>query len=335
MLLAKSSPNAQPLLTDNFGRSIEYLRISVTDRCDLRCTYCIPKGFRNFNEPASWLTFEEITRLVSVMAHNGLRRVRLTGGEPLLRRNLPSLVRRLAQIDEITDISLSTNGTRLAALAAELRDAGVSRINVSLDTLKAERNEALNGRDVFRQVLDGLLAAKKAGFHPIKINMVALKGQNDSEIDDMVEFCAGHGFVLRLIEAMPMGVTGRNASHLDLQPVRERLKQKHGLVESRIEGGGPARYLASKDGRVRIGFITPISEHFCATCNRVRLAVNGTMYLCLGQNEKFEFAPLLRGGASDAQLLTALADAMALKPERHEFLEKPDQIGRIMSVTGG
>jgi cyclic pyranopterin phosphate synthase len=323
------------LLVDTFGRRIEYLRLSVTDRCDLRCTYCIPKGFRGFQEPASWLRFEEIVRLISIMAPRGLKRVRLTGGEPLVRRDLPNLAARLAAIPGIDDLSLSTNATRLHALAAPLKEAGVRRVNVSLDSLRADRVAAICGRDVLDKVLAGLAAAKDAGFAPIKINMVAMRGVNDDEIDDMVDFCMEQGFVLRLIEAMPMGTTGRNTQFLDLQPIRRRLQQERGLVAGDVPGGGPARYMKTPDGRFSIGFITPLSEHFCATCNRVRLAADGTMYLCLGQREQLAFGPLLRRGASDEEIVEALRSAMSLKPERHEFNEKPEKLSRIMAATGG
>ena len=319
-----------PLLIDTFGRRIEYLRLSVTDRCDLRCTYCIPKGFRGFQEPASWLRFEEIERLVSIMAPRGLKRIRLTGGEPLVRRDLPDLAARLA-----ADLSLSTNATRLHALAAPLKKAGVRRVNVSLDSLRADRVAAICGRDVLDKILAGLAAAKDAAFTPIKINMVAMRGVNDDEIDDMVDFCMEQGFVLRLIEAMPMGTTGRNTQFLDLQPIRQRLQQERGLVAGDVPGGGPARYLRTPDGRFSIGFITPLSEHFCASCNRVRLAADGTMYLCLGQREQLAFGPLLRRGASDEEIVEALRSAMSPKPERHEFNEKPGKISRNMAATGG
>jgi GTP 3',8-cyclase len=324
-----------PLLVDAFGRRIEYLRLSVTDRCDLRCSYCIPKGFRGFQEPDSWLRFEEIERLVSIMAPRGLKRIRLTGGEPLVRRDLPNLVARLAVIPGIDDLSLSTNATRLNLLAAPLRKAGVTRVNVSLDSLRADRIAAICGRDVLGKILDGLAAAKEAGLAPIKINMVAMRGVNDDEIDDMVDFCVEQGFILRLIEAMPMGATGRNTQYLDLQPIRRRLQKELGLVPGDASGGGPARYMTTPDGRFNIGFITPLSEHFCATCNRVRLAVDGTMYLCLGQNERMAFGPLLRRGASDIEILQALRAALSLKPERHEFSEQPGKLSRIMAVTGG
>ena len=322
-------------LQDRFGRRIEYLRLSVTDRCDLRCTYCMPKGFKGFEEPAHWLNFDEIERLLAVFARLGVRRVRLTGGEPLLRRDLPDLAARLHRLPGIDDISLSTNATQLAKHARALRAAGVARINVSLDSLKRERIATITGRDCIDHILDGLMTANRVGFELIKINMVALKGVNDDEIDAMVDFCMAHGFVLRLIETMPMGDTGRNASYLDLQPVKRRLQEKFGLIDGVVPGGGPARYLQTPDRRFSIGFITPMSQHFCPTCNRVRLAVDGTLYMCLGQEAKFEFRPLLRAKASDDELECAVRTAIDLKPERHEFRETPYKIVRFMSATGG
>jgi cyclic pyranopterin phosphate synthase len=324
------------MLRDRFGRSIEYLRLSVTDRCDLRCSYCIPKGFRGFEEPQHWLTFDEIERLLAAFVRLGTTRVRLTGGEPLLRRDLPLLAARLSALPGLRDLSLSTNATQLARHAVALKAAGVGRINVSLDSLDRACMESITGRDSLAPILDGLRAGKAAGFAPIKINMVAMRGVNEEQIDDMVEFCIEQQFILRLIEAMPMGATGRNTAYLDLGPIQARLQRKFGLVAQAAElGGGPARYLATPDGRSSIGFITPMSQHFCASCNRVRLAVDGTLYLCLGQEEKFEFRPLLRGGASDAELEAAIRAAIELKPQQHDFSAQPDKIVRFMAQTGG
>ncbi len=330
-----SGPAGPSGLIDRFGRRIDYLRLSVTDRCDLRCTYCIPEDFKGFEEPAHWLGFDEIERLVGAFARLGVSRVRLTGGEPLLRRNIVELAGRIAALPGIHDLSLSTNATQLDRHAQALKAAGVTRLNVSLDSLQQERVKRINGRDVLARVMSGLDAAQAAGFTPIKLNMVALAGTNDDEIDEMVAFCIARGFVLRLIEAMPMGPTGRNAEYMDLQPVKSRLQHRFGLVESTFPGAGPARYLGSRDGRFNVGFITPVSQHFCQTCNRVRVAVDGTAYLCLGQEEKFEFRPLLRAGCSDAELDAAIIDAVDLKPERHEFREAPHKILRFMSMTGG
>jgi cyclic pyranopterin phosphate synthase len=324
------------MLRDRYGRTIEYLRLSVTDRCDLRCTYCMPTGFKGFEEPADWLTFDEIERLLRAFARLGTRRIRLTGGEPLLRRRVTDLASRIAAIDGVKDLSLSTNATQLRRHAAALRQAGVTRINVSLDTLDRACMRAITGRDSHAQVMDGIMAGKEAGFDPIKINMVAMRGVNDGEIERMAEFCIEHGFVLRLIEVMPMGATGRNTAYLDLQPVQERLTARFDLVQQALElGGGPARYLATRDGRSSIGFITPLSQHFCATCNRVRLSVDGTLYLCLGQEEKFEFRPLLRANASDTELEAAIRHAIELKPHKHDFTAQPEKIVRFMSQTGG
>jgi cyclic pyranopterin phosphate synthase len=322
-------------LVDHYGRHIEYVRLSVTDRCDLRCSYCMPEGFQGFEEPTHWLTFDEIERLVGAFARLGVKRIRLTGGEPLLRRGISELAGRIAALPGVEDLSLSTNATQLDKHAQALKAAGVTRLNISLDSLQQARVENINGRDVLAKVMTGLAAAQEAGFAPIKLNMVALRGTNDDEIDSMVAFCMQRGFVLRLIEAMPMGDTGRNAEYLDLQPVKERLRLQFGLIETALPGGGPARYLGTVDGRFNVGFITPISQHFCETCNRVRIAVDGTAYMCLGQDEKFEFRPLLRGGCSDVELEAAILHAINLKPERHDFLHAPQKILRYMSMTGG
>lgn len=323
-------------LQDRFGRAIDYVRLSVTDRCDLRCSYCMPKGFRGFEEPKDWLTFDEIERLLGIFVRLGTRRVRLTGGEPLLRRHLPELAQRLSALPGMQDLSLSTNATQLGKHAVALRAAGVDRINVSLDSLDRACMQQITGRDSLQPILDGLMAGKAAGFDPIKINMVAMRGVNDGQIEAMAAFCIEQQFILRLIEAMPMGSTGRNARYMPLGPMRERLAARFGLVPQAVElGGGPARYLATPDGRASIGFITPMSQHFCATCNRVRLSVDGTLYLCLGQEEKFAFGPMLRGGATDAEIEAAIRAAIELKPQQHDFNTQPDKIVRFMAQTGG
>ena len=323
-------------LVDPFNRPIEYVRLSVTDRCDLRCGYCMPKGFHDFEEPEDWLTFDEIERVMAAFGRLGVTRIRLTGGEPLVRKNLPQLAARLSALPGIEDLSLSTNATRLTRHANALKLAGISRINVSLDSLRADRfRDITQGK--LEKVLNGLMAARDAGFHPIKINMVVMAGINDDEVEDMVNFCIEQDFTLRFIETMPMGETGLAASqhYVDLQTIRKRLGQHFELLPGVMPGGGPARYVRVAGTELRIGFITPISQHFCETCNRVRLSVDGTLYLCLGQNDKAELRPLLRNGASDAELENAIQNAIALKPERHEFGEKPEQVVRFMSMTGG
>lgn len=328
-------PADAPHLTDRFGRAVEYLRISVTDRCDLRCSYCLPARFRGFEEPGEWLSFEEIVRVAGLFARLGVARVRLTGGEPLLRRNVAELAGRLSAIPGIRDLSLSTNATQLAQQARALRAAGISRLNVSLDTLRRERWSAISRKDALPAVLRGFDAAQAEGFSPIKINMVVMRGVNDDEIDEIVAFCVGRGFILRLIETMPLGVSGQTAAFADLQPVRQRLKDRFGLVDGIIPGGGPARYLVSKDGRTSVGFITPISQHFCATCNRVRLTVNGELHLCLGQEDRLDLRDLMRRGESDEGIVAAIQSAIDRKPERHEFREHPKRIVRVMASTGG
>ncbi|MBU1192415.1 MAG: GTP 3',8-cyclase MoaA [Gammaproteobacteria bacterium] len=323
-------------LTDRFGRAIEYVRLSVTDRCDLRCFYCMPKGYSDFEAPDHWLTFDEIERVIGAFARLGTRRVRVTGGEPLVRKDLPQLTARLAALPGIKDLSLSTNATRLAKHAVDLHAAGIRRINVSLDSLDAARFKDIT-QGKLDKVLAGLMAAKAAGFSPIKINMVVMKGINEDEVEAMVDFCIEHGFTLRFIETMPMGNTGRNATdhYVDLQTVKARLAKRYELLPGVMPGGGPARYVRVAGTDLRIGFITPISQHFCETCNRVRLSVDGTLYMCLGQEHKLELRPLLRAGCTDAELETAIRTAIDLKPERHEFREKPDQVVRFMSMTGG
>ena len=287
-------------LVDGFGRRIEYLRLSVTDRCDLRCSYCMPADHRNLSEPDHWLTFGETEQIVRVFAGMGLHHLRITGGEPLVRRNVTGLIHRLHDIPGIDDLSLSTNATRLGRMADELKQAGISRINVSLDTLNPDTFRQIT-KGKLEKVLAGLQAAKKAGLSPIKINMVVMEGVNVDEVDQLVEFCGNNDFTLRMIETMPQGDTGRSASR----------------------------------SYVSLQKITPMSQHFCETCNRVRLSVEGTLYLCLGQDDKVELRPLVRAGISDDDLQQVLIKAIASKPERHDFNDQPGKIVRFMSMTGG
>jgi cyclic pyranopterin phosphate synthase len=323
-------------LTDTYGRRITYLRLSVTDRCDLRCFYCLPQGFTGFEVPEHWLDFAEIERVVAAFAAMGVQRLRLTGGEPLVRKGLPDLAAQLAAIPGIDDLSLSTNAVQLARHAAALKRAGVSRLNVSLDSIQADRFKQITGGPLDK-VLRGLATAQQAGFHPIKLNMVVMKGVNDDEVEAMVQFCIEHGYTLRFIETMPMGDTGRDAAdhYLDLREIRTRLEQRFELVDAVMPGGGPAKYVQVAGTDLKLGFITPISQHFCDTCNRVRLGVDGTLYLCLGQDHSVELRPHLRQGISHDGLVNLLTDAIARKPHKHEFREKPAQVLRFMSQTGG
>ncbi|TNF99009.1 MAG: GTP 3',8-cyclase MoaA [Gammaproteobacteria bacterium] len=324
-------------LIDPFGRQIEYVRLSVTDKCNYRCFYCLPKDFKDFEEPEDWLTFDEIERVIGAFGSLGVKRIRITGGEPLVRKDLTNLAQRLSSLPGVDDLSLSTNAALLANHVKDLKQAGVGRINVSLDSLKSDRFSQITGGGKLQKVIDGLMLAKDEGLLPIKINMVALKDINDDEFKDMVEFCIEHDFTLRFIETMPVGTPGRNASehYLDLNEVRKQLQQTYDLVPGFMPGGGPARYYQIAGTDFRIGFITPISQHFCETCNRVRLSADGTLYLCLGQDHSVELRPLLRSGISDSELEEELRQAIMLKPERHEFGEKPGQVVRFMSMTGG
>lgn len=333
-----SAASRETVLADRWGRRIEYLRISVTDRCDLRCAYCIPKGHREFGERAGVLAPAEFGRLVGLFAARGVGRVRLTGGEPLTRPDLIEIVDQVKAQPGIHDISLSTNATRLAATAHELHRAGVRRLNISLDSLDPEVFASITGRDCLPEVLRGLDAAAAAGFAPIKINMVLQQGVNESEVDAMVDFCRSRGFVLRFIERMPVGSRDK-VDCTSLQAVRRQLVETHGLIDAVVPGGGPARYLKSPaDGRqdgITVGFITPMSQHFCATCNRLRLGADGALYTCLDAAGSVPLGQHLRAGASDDDLQKLIGDAIWSRPERHQFDRARDRSVRLMAVTGG
>jgi cyclic pyranopterin phosphate synthase len=265
-----------------------------------------------------------------------VHKVRLTGGEPLLRRGIADLVARVADLPGLDDLSVSTNGTQLAEHAARLRAAGVQRLNVSLDTLDPACFARITGRDCLADVLRGLEVAARVGFAPIKLNMVVQPGVNEGDVERMVQFAVAHGFVLRLIEAMPIGDTGRSVGFVDLSALGSRLAERFALIpQIMAHGAGPARYWTSTDGHASLGVITPMTQHFCAACNRVRLGVDGTLYLCLGQEHNVPLGRLLREGADDAALVAAIRAGIAAKPERHEFNEKPQQIIRFMAQTGG
>ncbi len=335
--MMKKQQTAENTYVDPFGRSIDYIRLSVTDRCDLRCFYCMPKGYKDFEDPDHWLTFDEIERIIGAFAKLGINKVRLTGGEPLVRKNLPELTHRLSNVSGVEDMSLSTNAVKLAKFAKPLYDSGVERLNVSLDCIDGDRFQDITGGGKLDKVIEGLIAAKEAGFNPIKINMVVMRGINDDQVFDMVDFCAEHHFILRLIETMPMGTTGKQASQrfIPMDEIKKSLEQHFTMLPAVQRGAGPARYMKILEKNLKIGFITPISQHFCETCNRVRLSVNGTLYLCLGQEHRYPLRDFLREGVSDEELKQHLIKALALKPEKHEFKEKPGQIIRVMSSTGG
>ena len=323
-------------MQDGFGRQIDYLRLSVTDRCDFRCTYCLPRSHRGFATPHSWLTPDEVARLCGIFCNLGIRHIRLTGGEPLVRPELQEIVSALSALPGLQDLSLSTNASRLSKYAVALREAGVTRLNISLDSLDPAIFNKLTGGDLHK-VLAGIDAALETGFAPIKVNMVMMRGVNDHEVINMVEFCRARGLALRFIETMPVGDGGREAQdkYLPLAEVKQRLRERYPLHKAAMHGSGPARYFQVGDSELRVGFITPKSQHFCDTCNRVRLSVDGQLYLCLGKENKVELGVMLRDGCSDEQLRAAILDAVANKPARHFFNEAPTAILRPMSALGG
>lgn len=322
-------------LIDSHGRRIDYLRLSLTDRCDLRCQYCIPKGFRGFETPENWLSPDEIERTVAAFVALGVRRVRLTGGEPLTRKDVQEIAARIGQLPGIEDLSLTTNGTRLKQHATGLRESGVGRLNISLDTLDPRRFEEITGYDALNEVLAGIEKALEEGFPLIKLNMVLMEDVNADEADAMVEYCMHRGLVLRFIEPMPMGNTGRRFRPANLEAVRRQLQARFHLVDGVVPGGGPARYLQSPDGKFSVGFITPMTQHFCETCNRVRLSAEGTLFTCLGQNDCFDLGRLIRSQASPDALMEAIRGSLMCKPARHDFNEAPGHVVRIMAKTGG
>jgi len=325
-------------LIDPFARPITYLRVSVTDRCDLRCVYCMAEDMTFLPKPEI-LSLEELETLCGAFIDAGVRKLRITGGEPLVRRNVLSLFHTLGArlghgLDELT---LTTNGTQLARHAEALARAGVRRINVSLDTLNPERFARLTRWGRIDQVLAGIFAARDAGL-AVKINAVALRGENEDEFDDLLAWCGRHGFDLCLIETMPMGDVGpaRADQYLPLSLVRARLGRRWTLDETDYRTGGPARYVTVRETGHRLGFITPMTHNFCEDCNRVRLTVTGTLYMCLGQDDAADLrTPLRRGG----DLCAAIAEAISRKPKGHDFIidrrtTRP-AVKRHMSVTGG
>ena len=335
--MSAARPFTAPLI-DGFGRRISYLRISVTDRCDLRCRYCMAETMR-FLPTSKLMTIAEMTAIANAFIARGVRRIRLTGGEPLVRRGVTDLARAIGRhlgegLDELT---ITTNGTRLIAEAAALADAGIRRINVSLDSRDPARFRHITRTGDLSKVLDGISAARAAGLH-VKINMVALKDLNEDEIDPMLRWCAAEGHDLTLIETMPLGEIEeqRRDRYLPLDDVRRTLENRYTLVPLAERTGGPARYYHVAELDVRIGFITPLTENFCAGCNRVRLTAEGQLYLCLGREDRIDLRTALRDGGP-AAVDEALNRAMAAKPARHAFaIDAPlPAVTRHMSVTGG
>jgi len=329
-------------MIDPFGREITYLRVSVTDRCDLRCVYCMAEDM-TFKPRAELLTLEELDRVCSAFVDLGVRKLRLTGGEPLVRRNVISLFQSLGRhlktgaLDELT---LTSNGTRLTEMAEPLKAAGVRRINISLDSLDPARFKAITRWGDHAKVMEGIRAARAAGLK-IKINTVALRGVNDDEYNDLVAWCGREGFDLVFIETMPLGdIDGnRTDQYLPLSLVRANLMRKWSLTAVPDNTGGPARYMRCAETGGRIGFITPMTHNFCEACNRVRLTCSGTLYMCLGQEDAADLRAPVRSSESNEPLIAAIRDAIARKPKGHDFIidrrHRRPAVGRHMSVTGG
>jgi cyclic pyranopterin phosphate synthase len=329
-------------LVDPFGRAISYLRVSVTDRCDFRCVYCMAENMA-FLPKRDLLTLEELDRVCSAFVARGVRKLRLTGGEPLVRRGIMGLFASLARhrasgaLDELT---LTTNGSQLAKYAAELKQHGVERVNVSLDTLDPEKFRAITRWGDFAQVMHGIDAAQSAGLR-VKINAVALRGVNEDEFPALIEWAHGRGMDLTIIEVMPLGDVGegRLDQYLPLSIVRARLAERYTLDDLDYRTGGPARYVRVAETGGRLGFITPLTHNFCESCNRVRLTCTGTLYMCLGQEDAADLRAPLRASADNGPLHAAIEAAIARKPKGHDFIidrrhQRP-ALARHMSVTGG
>jgi cyclic pyranopterin phosphate synthase len=329
-------------MIDPFGRHITYLRVSVTDRCDFRCVYCMPEHM-TFLPKADLLTLEELERVCGAFIRKGVDRIRLTGGEPLVRRNVMSFIENLGKrmgSSGLKELTLTTNGSQLARFASQLRDAGIARINVSLDTRDPEKFRAITRWGDLNKIMAGIDAACAAGLK-VKINTVVLRGVNDQEIGDMMEWAHGGGMDLTLIETMPMGDidADRVAQYMPLSLVRADLERRYTLADSTYRTGGPARYVQVAETGGRLGFITPLTHNFCESCNRVRLTCTGTLYMCLGQNDDADLRTPLRASSDDARLDATIEDAIARKPKGHDFIidrrhDRP-AVARNMSLTGG
>jgi cyclic pyranopterin phosphate synthase len=335
-------PTMHAPLTDPFGRVITYLRVSVTDRCDLRCVYCMAEDM-TFLPKAEVLSLEELDRLCSAFVARGVRKLRLTGGEPLVRKNVMSLFRSLSRhlkTGDLDELTVTTNGTQLARYAQELASYGVKRINVSVDTLDPVKFKAATRWGDLGKVLEGIVAARAAGLR-VKVNAVALKGVNEHEFDDLIRWTHGSGMDLTLIETMPLGDIGadRTDQYLPLSDVRRDLEKRWTLTDLPLKTGGPARYVQIGETGGRVGFITPLTHNFCESCNRVRVTCTGTLFMCLGQHDAADLRAPLRASEGDELLHAAIEEAIGRKPKGHDFvIDRQHQrpaVSRHMSVTGG
>ncbi|GGA85827.1 cyclic pyranopterin monophosphate synthase [Brucella endophytica] len=334
--------HAEPAMIDPFGRAITYLRVSVTDRCDFRCTYCMAENM-TFLPRKDLLSLEELDRLCTVFVEKGVRKLRLTGGEPLVRKNIMHLIRALSRhlaSGALEELTLTTNGSQLATHAAELAECGVRRINVSLDTLDPEKFRTITRWGDMERVMRGIDAAQAAGIK-VKINAVALKDINEHEIPDMIRWAHGRGMDLTLIETMPMGETGfdRADQYLPLSLLRAALGRQFTMADIPYKTGGPARYVQVAETGGRLGFITPMTHNFCESCNRVRLTCTGTLYMCLGQEDAADLRAALRASESNDLLSDVIDEAIGRKPKGHDFIidrrHNRPAVARHMSVTGG
>ena len=330
------------MMIDPFGRRVTYLRVSVTDRCNYRCTYCMAEDM-TFLPKAEILTLEELDRVCSAFVRRGVRKLRITGGEPLVRRDIMTLFRSLGRFldsGELDELTLTTNGSLLARHARDLAECGVRRVNVSVDSLDSGRFAAITRGGRLSEVLSGLEAAKEAGL-AVKINTVALKGLNEDEFDTLIAWCGGQGFDLTFIETMPMGEIDddRTEHYLPLSVLRENLEERWTLIDVEDRTGGPARYARIEETGRRLGLITPMTHNFCESCNRVRLTCTGTLYTCLGQTDSVDLREPLRASEGDELLMAAIDQAIARKPKGHDFVIEPGTdrpaVDRHMSVTGG
>jgi len=325
-------------LVDQFGREVNYVRMSVTDRCDFRCVYCMAEEM-TFLPKSSILTLEEIERIAAAFVDLGVTKIRLTGGEPLIRQNVLSLFQNLGKLPGLKDLVTTTNGSKLNKLAQPLKDAGVKRINISLDSLNAERFQQLTRHGKLDTVIEGIDAAREAGFEQIKLNAVIIKGRNDDEVIDLVNFAKEKVIDLSFIEEMPLGVItehNRGESLCTSDEVREIIQQQYELIPDTFKTAGPSKYYRLTDSDSRIGFISPHSHNFCGDCNRVRVTVEGRLLLCLGNEHSVDLREPLRNGCSDEELKSIITDSMKIKPKSHEFdVQEEPQILRFMNTTGG
>jgi len=326
-------------LIDRFGRKVDYLRISITDRCDFRCVYCMAEEM-TFLPRAQILSLEEIYTLATVFAELGIKKIRITGGEPLVRKGALELLEKIGRIDSLNELVITTNGSQLESMAAPLKAAGVKRINISLDTLDPDKFKAITRTGNLEQVLKGIQAAKSAEFEQLKINSVILKNRNHLEVSDLVQFAVDNGIDISFIEEMPLGVVSqhdRGAAYYSSAQIRSDLAPRFSLIASTEKTGGPSNYFKVAGSQTRVGFISPHSDNFCSTCNRVRLTVEGRLLLCLGNEHSVDLKSVIRSNpGDDTALKQAIIDSMMIKPERHEFnLHEQPVILRHMNMTGG